>query len=283
MTESMSFAALVEEAMAQRSRCALALPEPVTGIKALDCSILELSENGLHLESAAKAAIGTHWIGQPVRGYLRLVLRREVAEEVFYTFSSNIDEATSNSGGRAKLRLREPESYCLGQRRKSLRVEPEPQRVQNAFFWRYDRENGFSIESPALRARDFQDGAARVADISAGGLRLVLQLALAKTRGLNAQPGQRIVIHLELEEPRVSGDHGFWLVARVCHTLENKFQKTYTMGLEFLANGTLDPKLGKIRWQPVADNAIPLLADIFYLWHLDQRREACAEPPIVRP
>jgi len=270
---AMTIGCLMEEAMAQRSRCALALPEIVTGIKELDCSILESTDKGLLLESAGKAAVGTHWIGQPVKGYLRIVLHRETAEELFYTFDSRINAASANPGGRAKLGLCQPETFSLGQRRKSLRVEPEPERVQNAFFWRYDREAGFAIDAPALRSNDFQNGAARLADISAGGLRLVLQLGLARSRGMDAAKGQRIVIHLDLDEPRLPGDHGFWMVAKVCHAVENKYQKTYAMGLEFLANGTLDPKLGKIRWQPVQDNVITPLADIFYLWHLDRHRE----------
>lgn len=264
---------LITEAMAQRARCFLSLPEAVTGLRELDCAILETSSRGLLLESLGKAAAGPHWVGLPVTGYFRVVLRREVLEETSYTFDSRIRAAAAGPAGQARLRLVEPQSLAFGQRRRSLRVEPEPDRLRKAFFWRYDRREGFKPDAPVLRGSDFQSGQARLANLSAGGLCLGLRAALARERGLDMAKGQRLVIHLQLHEPRLPGTHEFWMVAKACHVAVDPVRQDVAIGLEFLASGSLDPTAGKIRWLPVEDHVIAGLADIFYLWHLDRHRE----------
>ena len=264
---------LLEEAIAQRSRCHLELPQAIVGIKEIDCAILEASTRGLLLESIGKAAAGPHWLGQPVKGFFQVALRRKTLEEVFYTFDSSIRAAASNPAGQARLRLAEPEALVFGQRRKSLRLEPELDRLRAAFFWRYDRKTGFHLDAPALRSADFQHGAARLANVSAGGLCLTMGNDLAQERGLSVIRGDRLVIRLELSEPRAAGAGEFWVVAKVSHAALDRFSHDLTLGLEFLAHGNLDPKAGKIRWQPVHDHVIAGLADIFYQWHLDKHRE----------
>jgi hypothetical protein len=267
---------LLEEAIAQRSRCHLTLPETVVGLKDLDCAILEASNRGLLLESVGKAAAGPHWVGLPVTGYFRVVLRRSALEETFYTFDSHIRAAAASPAGLARLRVTEPDALVFGQRRKSLRLTPEPERVRSAFFWRYDRKSGFSLDAPALRSADFQNASARLANLSAGGLCLGLRAALAGERNLVVAKGDRLVIHLELVEPRATESCEFWMVAKTSHVGLDKMTQDLSLGLEFLAQGSLDAKAGKIRWLPVESHIITGLADILYLWHLDRHRERLA-------
>ena len=144
---------LLEEAMAQRSRCHLTLPENVVGLKNLDCAILESSTRGVLLESVGKAAAGPHWVGLDVKGYFRLVIKRQALDEIYYTFDSRIKAAAASPAGLARLRLVEPERMVFGQRRKSLRLEPDVDRLREAFFWRYDKAAGFSLDYPALRSK----------------------------------------------------------------------------------------------------------------------------------
>ena len=166
---------LLEEAMAQRARCFLSLPVSVTGVRELDCAMLESSTRGLLLESQGKAACGPHWMGLDVTGYFRVILRRNGIDETFYTFDSRIKAAANGRTGIARLLLEEPDSLVFGQRRKSLRVEPDIERIAAAFLWRYDKKEGFVMDCPALRRVDFQGGLARIADISAGGMRLTVR------------------------------------------------------------------------------------------------------------
>ena len=276
MSSSATPRRLLEEALAQRSRCHLKLPQAIVGLKEIDCAILEASTRGLLLESIGKAAAGPHWVGQPVKGYFQVVLRRKSLEEIFYTFDSHIRAAASSPAGLARLRLTEPEALVFGQRRKSLRLEPDMERLAAAFFWRYDRKAGFCLDAPALRSGDFHNGAARLANLSAGGLCLTLGGPLAQERGLTAVRGDRLVVRLELSEPRAAAGGEFWMVAKVSHAAMDRVNNDLTLGLEFLAQGGLDPKAGKIRWQPVESHVIPELADILYLWHLDRHRERLA-------
>ncbi|WP_428562045.1 MAG: PilZ domain-containing protein [Solidesulfovibrio sp. DCME] len=263
---------LMEEAIAQRARCFLALPEPITGLGELLCAILESSSRGLMLESVGKAACGPHWAGLPVTGFFRVKLRRGQAEETFYTFDSRIREAAPGRAGTARLVLDEPRALVFGQRRKSLRLEPESGQVKSAFLWRYDKGEGFTLNAPSLRDVDFRSGQARLADISAGGLRLALRAALLRQRPLELPKGQRVVVHLELNEPRLPGEHDFWIVARVRHLSRDDLSGDRLLGLEFLASGQLDHQAGKIRWQPVQGHIIPGLMEIFFHWDLDKRR-----------
>jgi hypothetical protein len=276
MTSPASPRRLLEEAMAQRSRCHLALPESVVGLKNLDCAILETSSRGILLESVGKAAAGSHWVGLDVKGYFRVVLKRQTLEEVFYTFDSRIKAAAASPAGLARLRLVEPQRLVFGQRRKSLRLEPELERVREAFFWRYDKAAGFSLDYPALRSADFRNGAARLANLSAGGLGLSVNGSLVGQRSLEAVPGDRLVVRLELDEPRATASGAFWMVAKVCHAVREGGLGNLNLGLQFLASGNLDNNAGKIRWKPVEGHIIPELADILYLWHLDRHREKLA-------
>jgi hypothetical protein len=264
---------LLEEAMAQRARCFLSLPVSVTGVRELDCAMLESSTRGLLLESQGKAACGPHWMGLDVTGYFRVILRRNGIDETFYTFDSRIKAAANGRTGIARLLLEEPDSLVFGQRRKSLRVEPDIERIAAAFLWRYDKKEGFVMDCPALKRVDFQGGFARIADISAGGMRLALRGALVRERSLELPQGQRVVVHLQLREPREPGDHEFWIVARVRHAARDCLCGDAIYGFEFLASGRLDAKAGKIRWQPVQEHTIGGLADIFHHWDLDKRRQ----------
>ncbi len=264
---------LLEEAMAQRSRCHLALPENVVGLKNLDCAILESSTRGVLLESVGKAAAGPHWVGLDVKGYFRLVIKRQALDEIYYTFDSRIKAAAASPAGLARLRLVEPERLVLGQRRKSLRLEPDVDRLREAFFWRYDKTAGFSLDYPALRSADFRNGRARLVNLSAGGLGLGVSAALAGPRGIKAAKGDRLVVRLELDEPRATAANDFWMVAKVCHVEASGCGGDLQFGLQFLASGSLDAKAGKIRWRPVEGHIIPDLADILYYWHLDRHRE----------
>lgn len=266
---------LMEEAIAQRSRCFLTLPEATTGLRELSCSILAASSRGLLLETCGTAAPGPHWVGLPVTGYFRVALRRGGFEETFYTFDSSIQAAEAGPAGHARLRLREPDSLVFGQRRKSLRVEPPLERLQKVFLWRYDKRSGFSLDAPALRSTDFLAGLARLTDISAGGLGLALRSTLVRERDLDLDKGQRLVVHIRFTGGEAA-DEGFWMVARVSHASRDRACQDLSLGLEFLASGTLDPKAGKIRWEQVEDHVIPGLADIFFHWHLERHREKLA-------
>lgn len=266
----------MEEAISQRSRCFLSLPATVTGVKELDCAIREASSRGMLLESTDKASTGPHWVGLPVTGFFRLVLRDHGLEETFYTFDSSIRGAATGPAGQVRLHLTEPDALVFGQRRKSLRVEPGHGRLRKAFLWRYDKNAAFALDAPTLRGCDFQTGLARVVDISAGGLRLALRAPLVRDRDLVLARGQRLVLHLQFDEPRVAGKNAFWMVARVRHVARDRISQDETVGLEFLASGCLDPKTCKIRWETVSDHVIPGLADIFYHWHLDRHREKLA-------
>lgn len=264
---------LMEEAIAQRSRCFLKLPQVTTGLKELDCAMLEASRRGLLLESLAKAVPGPHWVGLGVKGYFRVELQRNgFEEEAFYTFDSRIRSAAPAPAGQVRLRLVEPENLVFGQRRKSLRVEPALEHLHKAFLWRYEKETGFAIDDPALKGSDFQAGLARLTNISAGGMRLIVRAALVESRNLDMDAGQRVVVHLQFNEPRVTGTHEFWLVARVRYVTRDKVTRDLRLGIEFLASGHVDPKAGKLRWHPVQDHVVPGLTDIFFHWHLDKHR-----------
>ncbi len=267
---------LIEEAMAQRARCYLTMPESVTGIRELSCAMLESSTRGLLLETQGKAACGPHWTGLEVTGYFRVTLRRSGIEETFYTFDSRIKAAANGRTGIARLLLDEPDNLVFGQRRKSLRVEPEIERVLSAFLWRYDKRAGFALDAPSLKRGDFLAGHARIADISAGGMRLAVRGNLLRERCLDLPQGQRVVVHLQFDETRETGQNEFWIVARVRHASPDCPGGEAAFGLEFLASGDLDPKAGKIRWQPVEDHAIPGLMDIFHQWDLERRRRKLA-------
>ncbi|MYL84473.1 PilZ domain-containing protein [Desulfovibrio aerotolerans] len=277
MTSPATPRSLLEEALAQRSRCHLTLPKIIGGLKELDCDIVEASDRGLLLECLDKAAPGPHWTGLPVTGFFRVMQRREaLLEEQFYTFETRIQTGTAGSGGLLRVRLNEPATLVFGQRRKSLRLEPELDRLRSVFLWRYDRETGFNRDTPALRSSDFQNGLVRLVNLSAGGLCLSLRAALARERALPTTRGDRLVLHLELREPRASTATDFLLVAKVSHFALDRVSQNLSLGLEFLAEGVIDPKTGKMRWLPVANNAIARLVDILYLWHLDRHRERLA-------
>ncbi|MFP5259479.1 MAG: PilZ domain-containing protein [Acidobacteriota bacterium] len=265
---------LLEGAVAQRSRCHVTLPKIIGGLKELDCDILEISDRGLLLECLDKAVAGPHWAGLPVTGFFRMMLRRDgVLQEMFYSFSTSVQRAATSPSGLLRLRLEEPKTLTYGQRRKSMRLEPKRDGLHSIFLWRYDRETGFNREAPALRSSDFQHGRARLVNLSAGGLCLSLRAALARERGLPTALGERLVIHLDLREPRATTLGEFLLVAKVCHVHPERVGEDLSLGLAFLAEGLADPASGKMRWKPVADNVIARLADILYVWHLDHRGE----------
>ncbi len=205
---------LMEEAIAQRSRCYLALPETLTGLGELACAILEASTRGLVLETVGKTACGPHWAGLPVTGFFRVTLRRGRPEETFYTFDSHIREAAAAAPERPVV-LNEPPALVFGQRRKSLRLDRNRGR-SGRLFVALRKGRGLRPHRPVPARRRFQSGR-QVADISAGGLRCACAGRCCANAAWKLPQGTAGGGPLELNDRGVSGENAFWIVARVRH------------------------------------------------------------------
>jgi hypothetical protein len=264
--------ALLDEALAQRSKFHLALDASVTGIGDLSASLTQIGAKDLTLELSGIKRVPDSWFGASVSCYFQLADRKVRIKLRYYQFNSRI-VSTSTRNDIALIRISLPEKIIPGQRRKSLRVRADIARFEYAAIWSYEGSGAFDLKKPLIAFANFRAGLAVIENLSAGGMRLTLKYALLRGKGLVPEKNARFILHLALAGDSSPANEPFWILAKVNNVVGDYVTKDVSLGLEFAVEGALDPATGKVRWKKVQDNAIERLAQTTYLWHVEFYRD----------
>ncbi len=263
---------LLEQALDRRSRVFLRFSTQIRGIGDINCSLAAATEDGVVLETDTLQAAGRDWEGRRVACWFSLTRRAKRIEEIFYNFNTVIKEASLERPGLVRLTLRPPDRVDTGQRRKSLRVDPNMDMFPRVFVWTYDARGAFQLDRPILTRASFENRAAMIKNLSGGGMRLMVARAALRDHDVDLVRGDRLIVLLNIRDrdKGLEGEH--WLAAKINHAYEDRVTRNKTLGLEFTAHGKADSKTRKVTWKKVVDNVISELADATFHWHVDKLR-----------
>lgn len=265
--------ALLQLAEAQRSRFYLSFAGKGHDVQELDCALSRYDGRIIELDTTSVQAPGHDWRDRPVTVYFRVARKTPRVEDVFYTFSTTLVDTATPRRGQVRLTLRVPARVDVGQRRKSIRVEPNLENITGLHLWTYDARGGFRLDNPVLTRQDFDAREAALLNLSAGGMRVLFRRELLKKRGVVLEKGGRLIAHLSMRDAKSPVPEALWIIAKIIHVFEDRVTKDRTAGLEFVAHGRVDPETRKVAWSRVDDNVIAELANLTYLWHLEKYRE----------
>jgi hypothetical protein len=262
----------LDMALAQRSKFHLVFDPSVTTLVNLSATLLDFTARSMNVELTGPRAVPQSWRGAQVTCYFRITDRANRSVHVFYSFTTPIEKIVQQAEGVAVLTLRTPEALQRSQRRQSMRVKVDLRQFSVLSFWIYGQA-GFDLANPFLNLEMLHKKLARVENLSAGGMRLVLAGSLLKSTGAAVEKGARFIIQMHFKGVEGGPDDPYWIIARISNASRDFVTKDAGLGMEFIAEGRLDPETGKVAWKKVADNVISGIGKWTYKWNLEVYRE----------
>jgi len=264
---------LLDLALAQRAKIHLVFDNEVTSIHNLSCSLLAVNSRYLKLELTSLKEAGKRWIGEALTCYFKIVEKKPKTREIFHTFRSSIQDTSQSENETVLIEIKTPEFVGQDQRRKSLRIAPDMDNFVTLALWPYNSSGGFDPCSPKLVLSDFRNHQARLVNMSAGGMKLVVKSAKLKEFDPGFQKGNRLIMFLKINSAAGAAADECWLIAKASSSYEDFVTKDVNIGLEFIGQGKIDPETQKVAWKKVVDNVIEDIATWTHQWHLDLYRE----------
>lgn len=266
-------AGILDMAMVQRAKVHIKFDQAETGITGVTGVILAVNDAGLVLELGGLATLPDRFVGQKIVCFLKIVERDERHREIFYTFDTTILRIRRQPDRLPQIAVAFPQALVGAQRRKSLRMKPDLDHFSHIAAWKYEASGGFDIAKPTVSHGHFKNSLAKIENISAGGLRLVLRRSLVKEQNLDPQRGDRFILFFTFAEalPRLRDE--YWIVCKINNVQRDPVAGDVTLGMEFIAHGARQTETAKVEWQKIADNVIDDMAQRIYQWHVSLYRD----------
>jgi c-di-GMP-binding flagellar brake protein YcgR len=267
----------LDAAMAQRSKFIVLLPPALSSIKDLSASLEAFDSNTIQLEVSALKHGNQGWIDHVVKCYFNLIVKKEQQRQTFLNFTSQLLDVKTNRSGFVDLILKYPSRLDVGQRRSSIRVEVDQKLVCGFHVWEEDRflrrSNGkVCLHPPLISNDDLASQAARIQDISAGGLKLCLKSNTASKSCLNWEKGHSMIILIVLSDPHKGTNEQHWLKAYVKFKHEDFVTKDVDLGIAFSRVGKIMPDK-KMCWISVEGHHVDAIGNWAYQRYLELYRK----------
>ncbi len=269
---------LLDMALDQRTKFHLVFDNEVTSIHNLSCTLLSFDATRIILELTSLRQASQRFVGEALTCYFRIVEKKPKIREVFYSFRSVVREVGKSRQDTVVFKIETPTSLGQDQRRKSLRITPDMAHFVSFDAWPFRASGGVDFNAPGISLDDFKTPQMRLANISAGGLKLVAKHARMRELDPEFAKGSRLILHVKIrEQPKIAVDE-CWLIARAVLIYEDFVSKDVHVGMEFIAYGRLDPETNKLAWKKVQDNVVEDVSSWTHQWHLDLYREKGLAP-----
>ncbi|MBF0515159.1 MAG: hypothetical protein HQK81_14015 [Desulfovibrionaceae bacterium] len=193
--------------------------------------------------------------------------------EIFHSFRSVVQDTKESAHKTVLITIQTPKFIGQDQRRKCLRISPEISSFVSIEFWPFNATGNFEMNSPKLVLSDFILSNARIFNISAGGVKLIINRDKLKEISPEFQRGTRLVLHLKIHEISRTNIDECWLLAKATNAVVDFATKDIHVGMEFVSYGTEDSECKKIIWNNVFDNVVEDVAAWVHQWHVNLYRE----------
>ncbi len=272
--------ALLDTALAQRSKVRVSFVRDDPGTRSTDASILAVDPaRGVTLEMTSLVRANPNWVGKLVACDFRLRLDPRRNHLNFYNFVTPVRHIAKAGDDFVHMTVGWPSRLELEQKRGFLRVEPPQSFVLGLELWHEGAIRGSrghfndpaTWGEPLLRVAAPTDApAAHVRNISGGGLRLEVQGEAVRHHAHLFEPGNRFLMHLLLADPEAGHPMSCYLALRLQNIYgdaEAGGQKA--MGFRFLSYGEPNGSpLGTLSWK-TAVAGVAAVDDWVFKRHLE--------------
>ncbi|BBD07592.1 PilZ domain-containing protein [Desulfovibrio ferrophilus] len=271
---------LLQAALDQRNKIEFSFSRDEQVSRPLHCSIEELSHSNLTLDAGDFVQAHQGWIARPVTCYFRVASRGGGGASQFYNFESEVAGIKKRSDGSTLITLPIPDSVRMQQKRIHLRMEPPLEYMLGMALWPEVHSKDGTLEQclkcwgkPSLVHHAGETDMMRVANISAGGLRIDITRQSLKENGLDFEIGQRFYILTKLFDPDMKRKQKLWFVGRVQNRYEDFKTKDLEIGFKFIETGEIsDPETMQITWTKIGGGGIDKLGNWIQRRHLELYR-----------
>ncbi len=273
-------AQMFDLAMAQRSKVELSFSRAEGHAQTVYCSLEDIKSGHLVLEITAKVEAGPQWIGRPVTCHTRIAAPKDPAHSNFYTFDTDIAGLTKQADGSFIVRVPLPVILRLQQKRIHLRLEPPMEYMLGLALWpeQLDKDAKPVREfkkwgKPSMLYSSTRKDQLRLANVSAGGLRLDVSRPAVRETGLEFQPGERYIVLAEIFDPEKQGKKRLWSLVRVQNRYEDYETKRLEIGVKFIGEGVIGGENKDLmQWRKVSEDGIDAVGNWVIKRHLEQYR-----------
>ncbi len=286
ITEPAKVRAILEEALAHRSRLDLKFLPAEPSRRSSACSIVDLDAATMQLEPPSYVTVTPEWMGRQVECFFRLFTPK--GQPIFYTFESSVIGVTKRGDKINQLTIAAPDHLHLQQKRAFLRLDPPPQYLLGLAVWNDNWEGDAlppaNIKSwgrpPLVFVPDKSENPVSISNISASGMRITVLHEAVKESRLSTQLSSRLLMLLDLYNPETERKQRFWLRCRVQNMYEVFETRDVEIGLQVIATGrpVLDDVPYELAWQEVGEDGVEALAIWVMRRHLELYREQEVEP-----
>lgn len=277
ITEPAAIAALLRQAVDGRAKFEVAFR--IGENLFVPCTPLDVGNKGVTLDLGPGRTLDAHWKGRTVRVYFRT---DEGEGPAFLAFESPILDVAAR-GGSPLCVLATPTALERTQKRLHLRVSPPEEMLLGLALWQAKASlpEAMAMDGLGPAQLSLHPGRTRpvirVENISAGGLRLAVELAAARLAELRCTVGSRLFARLDLYLPEAGGKLRLWLHLRVQNGFDDAAMAE--IGCMILHQGVVreDEHEAMIHWRPVSDDGVAVLGNWAIQRDLEQHRMAQGE------
>jgi hypothetical protein len=243
-----------------------------TSIEDITAVLTESDVAGLTVEVSALKGVSSAWVGAGVSCFFCLRDRGSRGGEQLFTFTSRINAVQLRPSGTVQFVLALPETIKSGQRRRFVRVAGDQRKVPVFRCWR-ELPSGIVISAPPLLSSESNaKQGLQVGNISANGMRLLLEDGLVHRALPKQDKGERFTFYFTAVVEPATPAMSFWVNAVLRNIFSNSYKREVSLGFEFIAEGVLDEER-RIFWHPLKSSEVSSLGKIIFKWNLDLSRE----------
>lgn len=271
---------LLQSALDQRNKIEFTFSREEQVSRPLHCAIESIHGGNLILDAGDFIQAHKGWLGRPVLCYFRVSSRSAGGASQFYALESEVAGVNKRADGSTLITLPVPDRVKMQQKRIHLRLEPPMEYMLGVAVWpelmNEDGARELRLKrwgKPALARHAGATEMMRVANLSAGGMRIDLPRETLKETGYDFEIGQSYYILTELYDPDMKRKQRLWFVARVQNRFEDFMTKDLEVGLRFTEIGRIaDPEAMEIAWDKVPNHGVDALGNWIQRRHLELYR-----------
>ena len=264
---------IIDTAIDQRSTFRLEVQRgEFKGYKATGTCV-QIADNRIVLDMDGAFA-SSHWDGEEVQAFFQVSFRRKPSFYQFRTVISSVQKKTNTT----LVRLPVPAFLDPGQKRSFLRVTPQRAAVLGIGLWPISDTAPLPISvsklaPPLLSFRPGKSDLLHLDNISAGGLRLIVDKSIDIAHMVDLDKGSQVLCLLVLkamEEGKVP--QAFWLACTITDVGEGEKHSRY-VGTRFTNWALMESGQDQISWFPInKDKSVAPLAAWVMRHHLEQTK-----------
>ena len=204
--------------------------------------------------------------GERVHCYFKV---QENKRTSFFNFLGTINRVLAGSDGFLELRIGLPETLVAGQKRHFLRLDPNddfildlaiwPEYIDSATDWKTRIDD---FPPPALSNEDKSLARIKLKDISAAGVRLILDKAELSRGGIIPNRGAHFMLRLNLWDPAELRELSLWMICRIQKYVSASGDPQVDIGAQFIAWSQLkNQETRELSWVKLSheeDDVLPL-------------------------